>query len=87
MGKALRDTYVPQPRTVKVQWLSLLSPGTRKLSALVSLVDILIVTSSSSRDVSKKKTGGASAFRAYLPSQCELIIMYQQQHDYDEKST
>ena len=59
------NTYAPHPRTVKVQSLSLFSPGANKPSALVSLVDILIATSCSSKDVSEKN-GGASAFRAYF---------------------
>ena len=68
LGKRERlcgNTYVPHPRTVKVQLLSLLPPGANKPSALASLVDILIITSSSSRDVSEED-GGASAFRAYF---------------------
>ena len=62
------DTYAPHPRTVKVPSLSLFPPGADKPSALVSLVDILIVTSSSSRDV-PEENGGASAFRAYFVCQ------------------
>ena len=74
------NIYAPHPRTVKVQSLSLFSPGANKPSSLVSLVDILIVTSSL----------GVRALSALfcLPIQRGLIIviMYQQ-HDYDQKST
>ena len=39
------NTYAPHPRTVKVPSLFVLSPGANEASALVSLVDILIVIS------------------------------------------
>ena len=48
------NTYAPHPRTVKVPSLSFFPPGADKPSALVLLVDILIFTSSSIRDVSKE---------------------------------
>lgn len=64
-GKLCANTYAPHPRTVKVPPLSFFSPGADKPPALVSLLDISIVTSSSSRDVSIEN-GGASAFRAYF---------------------
>ena len=59
------NTYAPHPRTVKVPSLSFFSPGANKPSASVSLVDILIVMSSSSRDL-LEEYGGASAFRGYF---------------------
>ena len=66
------NTYTPHPRTVKVPSLSFFSPIANKPSALVSLVDILIVTSSSSRDLSEEY-GGASAFRGYFVCRFGLI--------------
>ena len=55
------NTYSPHPRTVKVPSLPIFSPGADKPSALISLVDIFIVTSSSSRDISEENGGALSA--------------------------
>ena len=57
------NTYAPHPRTVKVPSLSLFSPGANKPSSLVSLVDILIVTSSLGR---LKRKWGCERFPRYF---------------------